>query len=1096
MGDYSVKAVLSAVDKGFTSAMNSAQSVLDSFSSKISSGIGFGFLTSMGSSAFSAISSGFQSCISGAVETSDSIDKLKKSMDFSGQYSGADEINSIVGGLKDYADETIFELQDVTSTFGALSANGIKDADKMTEAVGNAVAVYGGGAQEFSSVGLAFSQAMALGALHAQDWNQIINASPQLAGGLRKELIKLNPALGEDFKGAMEDGAISADMLGQAMSNIGMTDAAKEAATTATTMEGAMGQLKVACESGVMGIYDSFAKSGLVDVINKFSDSLGKGFDWISEKIPAAISTITPYIDILKSGIEKLSAPFKEAGTAIKTALDNIGGGMGSVQSQSGFQGFVDGVVSALTGFANFCKDHATEIAQLIKILPKVIAAFLGFKVVAPILSKVISIGQGIGSVVSGVGGFIGKLTGATKKLPKSGEEVNQTSSSMSAGAKNIAGVGAGIALAAAGIWLLADAAIRLSTAGPAASVILIGLAAGMTVMMAVVAKMAPQLPGAASGLIALGAAILLAAAGMALMAMAATQVAAAGPLAVAALAIMVGGMIALVAVLAALGPGLTAAAPGLLALGAAILLAAAGMALMSLACVSLAAAGPGAISAFQMMVISLIAIVAVFALLGPVLTASAVGFIAFGIAILAVGVGALLAAAALAIVAAVLPTIVAYGLQGAVAIVALGAAMIVFAAGATLAGAGALILGAGLLVAGAGALVFGAALLVVDAAVIVLMAITALLGAALLLVSASATLAGASMMIASAGATFLFAGFTLLLATSLLLSASLALLNAPVLLIGVSALIATAGIAAFGAAIGLSAIGAGAMAVALVAVSTCMSSIASDASSAESSLNNMESAVNVVSDGLKALGDLAASALEALTSAFTGAEKNVVSAAKDLVSGVTNVLTAGMAMLPGIALIGMNGFASGINAGGQRAISIAASISNSVANALGSAAGSAYSMGAYIGSGLANGLASQAGAVAAQAASLAASASAAIAAKAQIHSPSKVSTRQGKFIGEGLGLGIKAMGPFVKKQSEKLFSIPSLDNPNLGMSMPSTQELNRNYNYNPAVYVNAEVTSVMDGREVGRGSAKYVKEQNDFTTARRSRIGGVAVSV
>ena len=80
---------------------------------------------------------------------------------------------------------------------------------------------------------------MAAGALHAQDWNQIINASPQLAGGLRKELIKLNPTLGNDFKGAMERGAITADMLGQAINNIGMTDMAKEAATSVTTFEGA-----------------------------------------------------------------------------------------------------------------------------------------------------------------------------------------------------------------------------------------------------------------------------------------------------------------------------------------------------------------------------------------------------------------------------------------------------------------------------------------------------------------------------------------------------------------------------------------------------------------------------------------------------------------------------------------------------------------------------------------------------------------------------------------------------------------------------------------------------------------------------------------
>ena len=41
-------------------------------------------------------------------------------------------------------------------------------------------------------------------------------------------------------------------------------------------------------------------------------------------------------------------------------------------------------------------------------------------------------------------------------------------------------------------------------------------------------------------------------------------------------------------------------------------------------------------------------------------------------------------------------------------------------------------------------------------------------------------------------------------------------------------------------------------------------------------------------------------------------------------------------------------------------------------------------------------------------------------------------------------------------------------------------------------IYVTAEVTSVLDGQKVGYGTAKYVKEKNDFEKTRRNRIGGV----
>ena len=414
---YSVKAILSAVDRGFSSTIKGALTSTKSLASEIKNGFTFGLLTGAGQQAFSAITGSVKRLASEAIGTSDSMQKLQQAMRFSG--SSESEIQRIAGAtgtLKTYADKTVFSLEDVMSTFGALSANGIKDADKMTEAVGNAVAVFGGGAQEYSGVALAFSQAMAAGSLHAQDWNQIINASPQLAGGLRKELIKLNPALGKDFKGAMEKGAISADLLGQAINNIGMTDLAKEAAISTTTMEGAMGNLEATVSSGIMSLYDSFAKSGLVGAINSFNAKVGSAFDWLSKTIPKTIDKIKPYWEAFKESFSGVGTAIGEAFTAVKKSLSELMGAFGSTESVNGFKDTMQSVADFIKSIAGFVKNHSKEFATLIKNLPKIVLAIKGFKIAGSVAPGLLSFTKGITKLAGkGIGGIASKLFGISK---------------------------------------------------------------------------------------------------------------------------------------------------------------------------------------------------------------------------------------------------------------------------------------------------------------------------------------------------------------------------------------------------------------------------------------------------------------------------------------------------------------------------------------------------------------------------------------------------------------------------------------------------------------------------------------------------------
>ena len=948
---YSVKAILSAQDKNFSSVMKSCQGYANNLKTTLTGGLGFGAMAAIGGKAMSLVTNSVGDLSKETIETSDSMYKLQAAMRFSG-YSEAEiqRIAGATGTLKTYADKTVFSLQDVMSTFGSLSANGIKDADKLTEAVGNAVAVFGGGAKEYSSVALAFSQAMAAGALHAQDWNQIINASPQLAGGLRKELIKLNPTLGNDFKGAMEEGAITADMLGQAINNIGMTDMAKEAATSVTTFEGAMGNLEASAVSGMMKLYDTFAKPKVIDAINGMTNKVDTGFEKLSVGIPKAIQIISPYWNVLKTDATEVGKAFGEAAGAIIDEVQQLTGAFGKRKSVENFSESIGTATGALTTFADFLKDHDKEVAKAITLLPKLYVAFKSFKIVSAVAPGVKTFAGAIVSMTGkGIATLAGKLFGVAAGEKAVGTASKESSGTIVESAKAFVAIGAGVALIAAGFSLLAYSAVQIAQAGPLAAGVLIGMTVAVAGLMVVAKNVAPAMTAGATGFIAFGAAVLIAAAGIAVLSLAAVNLANAGPLAI-------GCMVGMVAAIAGL------------ALGAAAL--------------------------------------------GPALTAGAVGLVAFGVAILLVSTGALLASVGLAGL-----VVVGAGL------VLVGAAVLIAAAGVLLLAAGTLALGAGLTVAGAGLLLMGAAFPAV-----------------------------------SSGALATVGALTALTALSLGLAAGM----------GASAVV----VVAFGAAMAGGAVGTLAMVVALKSVNSSMKSIAGNAKSAQSSLTSMQASVNVVNSGLDALGSRAKSAVNTLVRQFSNAE--------------------GKARSSGNAV--GNNFNNGVRSGMNRAVSTARSMSASTVSAMRSAGSGSCSCGVYIGAGLANGMASQVGRVRSVAAQLAAAAEAAIRAKAQIHSPSRVSDKLGSYFGIGWVNAILGKVKLARKAAAQLVQIPELATiPDIGMNIrTSIDDLNDDYEYTRnetyTIYIPVEV----DGRQVAKATAKYTKEEIEQQQKRDLRKKGM----
>ncbi len=531
-----------------------------------------------------------------------------------------------------------------------------------------------------------------------------------------------------------------------------------------------------------------------------------------------------------------------------------------------------------------------------------------------------------------------------------------------------------------------------------------------------------------------MGVAVLAIAAGFALLAFSAISLANAGGLAIGVMAgLVVGvaamgvGMAVLLKTLAPMGAQMMPVATAMLAMGAAVLLVSAGFAVLALTSIQLANAGGAAIGVMVGMVATIALLAVGAAALAPALTAGAMGLIAFGAAIVLVGAGAYIAAAALAVVSSVLPAIVTHGTAGATAIAALGASMVVFAAGAITAGA------------------------------------------------------------------------------------AVAVLSVAFVAFGASVVVAGAGILVFGAGMLVGAAGTLVMAAALKGVSSQMKTISKSAKTAEKSLKTMRSSVKAVESGLSALGSKAKSALNTLKNAFDNTATSAKSAGTKAGTGfaqgmqpglkqaASNAKTAGnqitvvfnmaaaMAILSGQKT--GTGYTQGMRAGLTLAPVMARTTVNAVNSAFRAGHSGAYSAGAYVSKGFAKGMRSQLSSIKSAAAQMAAAAQKALEAKAKIASPSKVTTKDGEFYGEGWVKGILSKVSDAKDAAKELFTLPTVATPALAGGYG--YEMSGDYEYYRNMQAVIEVPVMVDGREVARATATYTQDELNKQQTRDSRKQG-----
>lgn len=700
---FSVKAILSAQDKGFTSAFKSAMGTVSNLKNTLTSGIGFGIMAGIGQKAFGAVTSSIGGMVSELNSSSAAWKTFNGNMSMVGK--GADEIASVKKELQEFAEDTIYSASDMASTYAQLSAVGIKSTNKLVKGFGGLAAAAENPKQAMKTLSQQATQMAAKPTVAWEDFKLMIEQTPAGISAVAKEMGMTTTELVQN----VQDGKIATEDFFDAIAKVGTNDAFTKLATEYKTVNQAMDGLTETVSNKLAPSFDVLsgrAIKSLDGIINKIGDLDG---DAIAGKLTGFLDKSSGYWNVLKTEASEVKTAFGDAFSAIGEDLGKITGAFGSTESISSFAGVMDSASGALQTFAGFLKEHSEIIAKVISKLPQLFVAYKGFKIaksVAPFVGAFTSAIAGLAG--AGISKIAGKLFGISKGQDAVGKSSASSSKKMLASAKAFMMLGAGVALISGGFFLLAQGAKVVADSGPLAVAVLvgmvgalIGLSMGMMKMLSTMSGGTKKLTAMSTAMLALGGSILLISAAFWVLSDAAIRVSEAGPLAIGVLVGMVAAIAGLLIVAKMVAPTLSAGAAGFVAFGAAVVLAAAGIAVLTVSAISLANAGPLAIGVLVGLIVAIGGLMVVAAAVAPVLTAGAVGLIAFGVAAALVGAAVLLASAGLAIVASVLPIVAEYGLQASVAIGALGVAMTVFGAGVIVAGAGCAVLAVGLLAVG-----------------------------------------------------------------------------------------------------------------------------------------------------------------------------------------------------------------------------------------------------------------------------------------------------------------------------------------------------------------------------------------------------------
>lgn len=293
----------------------------------IASGIGTivrGSLLTIGQNITNTVSGTIKGAVSSMEDAQKSAKSLKNVLDFSDVDSGT--IDKLTRDMADYAKTTTYGSSELNKVISGLVSSNVEanKAGELTKNIANAYSLLGDGSRKLSDIGVIFSQINSAGKLMAQDFGQLRDAG--LGGAIKKEIERNFPDVIKQFgsfQAAMEKGAISAEMVDQAVAKIGQSDAARKAATVPKTMGEAFETLQETLGQKFQNVYSKLTAGG-IDFVSKLTDKIdGMDFSPITKGLESAFSKVSGVGDIIKNALKGVN--FSDVLDGVVKVFDIIG---------------------------------------------------------------------------------------------------------------------------------------------------------------------------------------------------------------------------------------------------------------------------------------------------------------------------------------------------------------------------------------------------------------------------------------------------------------------------------------------------------------------------------------------------------------------------------------------------------------------------------------------------------------------------------------------------------------------------------------------------------------------------------------------------
>lgn len=407
MGDYSVKAVLSAVDRGFTSTLNNAGRSIDTLSGKISSGLGFGILTGIGQKAFDTIAGGAKSLVSSVVSTGMAFESSMSNVQALSGATGAD-FEALSEKAQEMGAKTKFSASEAADAMGYMAMAGwdAKDMLNGIEGVMNLAAASG---EDLASVSDIVTDAMTAFGLAADGTTKGVANATYFADTLAATAASANTnvgLMGETFKyvgtmagslgysiedvslaiGLMANRGLKGSMAGTSLNSVMTrlatnTSGAREAieklgvkfydsSGNARALGDVMTELrdatkgmnneqKTALANTVAGME---AQKGLLAILNATDDEYNSLADSINNSTGAAQKQADVKMDNLYGDVTILKSAWDGLSIGIYTAANALGkskDGLGSMRSV--VQSVTDGVNKAADAVENLSNAYTAS---------------------------------------------------------------------------------------------------------------------------------------------------------------------------------------------------------------------------------------------------------------------------------------------------------------------------------------------------------------------------------------------------------------------------------------------------------------------------------------------------------------------------------------------------------------------------------------------------------------------------------------------------------------------------------------------------------------------------------------------------------------